>query len=137
MKFDLEACLALGLVLIGFGVLGTAFSIVQYGKWTQSRERWRKIRDHLDKVCSSAKIGNLRCDAEREMKTNHSNWNSVGGWPLHWLWTLLNASVLLLGFLFVIFPSRIRNHLPVKPQPTVVTPVELRQLKPLVIKVDP
>src|SRR5258708_6937921 len=56
LKFDEAACRGLGLVLVGFGLLGTLFSVVQYGKWTESRERWRAVRKRLDRLCPSAEV---------------------------------------------------------------------------------
>src|SRR6202795_2952015 len=47
LRFDEGACFVLGLVLVGFGLMGTLFSGVQYGKWTERRARWRAVRQRL------------------------------------------------------------------------------------------
>jgi len=54
LKFEVGACVALGLVLIGAGLMGTAFSLVQYGKYTESRRRWRGARERLEQLLPSA-----------------------------------------------------------------------------------
>jgi len=97
LKFDRGACWGLGCVLIAFGLLGTVFSIVQYGKWTESRQRWRVFRRRLDQLCPRAQLGIALTISKTEMADDFPRWLYASKFPLHWLWTLLNFSVLLLG----------------------------------------
>jgi Na+/melibiose symporter-like transporter len=104
LKFRRDACVGLGLVLIVFGVMGSLFSIVQYGKYNQSRIRWRGARERLAELCPLAdleriyeksKPGAIQGSTPKEKAT--AKWLKAGTWPLHWLWTLLMLIVLFLG----------------------------------------
>lgn len=98
LKFLEGVCFLLGWVLVGFGLLGTAFSIVQYGKYTQNRERFRALRNRLNELCPTAGLSAII----NEARSKKRGWGRVGNFPLHWLWTLLNVCVLIMGGFLVI-----------------------------------
>jgi hypothetical protein len=102
LRFQDRACLLLGAVLLGDGFLGTAFSIVQYGKYAQTRERFRALRDQLDLLCPTAGLSSTMKKAKSATKT----WGHVGKFPLHWLWIFLNAGVLGLGIFLIVHRGR-------------------------------
>jgi hypothetical protein len=138
LKFDPGACVVVGFVLVCFGLLGTVFSIVQYGKWTVTRARWRAIRHQINILCKSAEVQKQIDDARRTLKKEHAGWYYASKFPLHWLWTILNAAVLLLGVLLAFEPFDFeKQFLKGLRSPAAIQKVELQQSNPIPVKVQP
>jgi hypothetical protein len=138
LKFDRGACWGLGCVLIAFGLLGTVFSIVQYGKWTESRQRWRVFRRRLDQLCPRAQLGIALTISKTEMADDFPRWLYASKFPLHWLWTLLNFSVLLLGVALAFQPFGVGKLLARDSRlPPTIQTIKIQQSSPLAVKVEP
>jgi hypothetical protein len=94
-KFNPATCQVIGVILVAFGILGSFFSVIQYGKWCFNRVQWRMARRRIDELCPTA---HLMSELEKDRKLFHvSFWGLISSLPLHWLWTLLNLIVVFMG----------------------------------------
>jgi hypothetical protein len=113
LHFKKDACVGLGFVLVVFGLIGTLFSIVQYGKYTQSRQRWRAARERLARLSPLADLSGIaaasRPGAKPEGQCSPAAWLKIGNTPLHWLWTLLMFVVFTLGGLLVNYAASLSS----------------------------
>ncbi len=108
LKFERSASQWLGGILVCAGLLGAIFSIVQYGKWRESRERWRAFSLRISQLCPTAEISRARSIAKDKMRERWNiGWLLCSVFPLHWLWTMLNLFVLVLGIIVVTKPFAI------------------------------
>ncbi len=126
-KFDKSACRPLGAILLAFGLMGTFFSIVQYGKWRASRSRWSALRRRLDLISPPAGIEWSLYLSRRSIRRHQPAWSFAGELPLHWLWTLMNFSVLLLGIILIMRPDFICKSVQSDGARSVVNALQIQQ----------
>ena len=115
--------------------MGTAFSLVQYGKYTESRRRWRGARERLEQLLPSANSWQPKPKKDEKNKESRKKksdpWAAVSKFPLHWLWTGLNAAVLLVGIALISVPYKIQKRFQAAP-----TTTRIEQANPVPVKVQ-